>query len=1248
MSSSGNVNSYSQEDAANLKALLTALAAGARAVQALPLSKDGSSSNNNNSSQDKESAMDDDDAFAFESSFPEFSAALARAQESERAVLIGVLKEISTQTDVLEYDDALAADGTQTAVLYEHCATACELLLEQVEVYLQDALPSRSTNINNTADARQQLSSWSQTARQKSTSQWATILASTVAMEKPQVTYQMAPPCNGRTQVFVPPFQENHPNLQRLPGHGYDSCLASPESLAGKHFQLLPQTTQGQQQATKNMIPSNKQYPPNVVAPTEHVQHLYQDDILAFCPIEWELEPLLQRPTSPLPAVTQLQATWIDTPEALEALGQRLNQSNNSSDNNSNAAIPVIALDLEAHSYRSFSGMVCLMQLSFVETTGSNNNNNNRIDQRTTETHNFLIDTLKLKASDIHRTLQPALANPSIVKLLHGADSDVQWLQRDFGLYLVHLWDTGRAARALNFSSASYAYLLQRYCLPASGEDGDTNLVSSIVQNKQKFQLADWRQRPVPQDMQQYAIADTHFLIYIAHHLKWELQQPLATSNNTGASMLHVLDTSRLVSLSRYPGPSLFLPTGYQTLLSSTGKRRKRGTNKRQQHQHSYTPLQQHVLSVLWDWRDATAREMDESLFYICPNHVLQRLAMSMPKEAPLPGNLSLPHGEVLESKIVAMISQAVADFAKSNPREMEASQQLQKEQQQEDLDDYDGDNNTEMGGEDLQMKADEAASPSKKKVSSTSKSSAFFKPAAHAKDRQRRGMMSPVMGTEALYKQAGWMTPEEEAASLVTSNESTPATGEDTGEDDEAAVEDINTTASEGETSVGSPRRTGMGMVLDTASAPPSLDLKPAASSGGSNPVTPRRSVDGFASSRAAREASKSPGKPPPGLEDDANEARQSSAQIRSDLLENHHMNVLGLLTAVNAAEGGDEQDPNEEDEPAGSAKSRDQPATTKGEEDFDIPRSMREIYKISNRNRKFKKTGSEPPERAPAPTSEKELSELQKAEALLRERGMDEAGFLFAPSKTNSNNSSTGGDVTKRGNNNSSKSRKQQDGNNNPGDNKNNDTNKDRDMAFFRGIGWIPQQDTDLSVMSECYGSGADHGAASGRGSAVPAEGNMHQPPIQQQQQQLAPSAYPPPPYYYSQPMGGPHAPPPQQMQSLNQPPASNNPFFAGAALQGGPLTQNFRNETSAKSFRSSNNNNNSGTNNKGNNNNTRSTGKSRSRTSERPEKREEGVRMSTAAIVNVAAGDLGENSIQKTIYSIQHETSFFGDKA
>ena len=43
--------------------------------------------------------------------------------------------------------------------------------------------------------------------------------------------------------------------------------------------------------------------------------------------------------------------------------------------------------------------------------------------------------------------LNPIFSDPNIVKVLHGCANDVVWLQRDFHLYLVNVFDTEKAAQ---------------------------------------------------------------------------------------------------------------------------------------------------------------------------------------------------------------------------------------------------------------------------------------------------------------------------------------------------------------------------------------------------------------------------------------------------------------------------------------------------------------------------------------------------------------------------------------------------------------------------------------------------------------------------------------------------------------------------------------------------------------------------------------------------------------------------------
>jgi hypothetical protein len=48
--------------------------------------------------------------------------------------------------------------------------------------------------------------------------------------------------------------------------------------------------------------------------------------------------------------------------------------------------------------------------------------------------------------------------------VFHGAESDIKWLQRDFSLYVVNLFDTYLACKRLNYPFASLAYLLDKHC----------------------------------------------------------------------------------------------------------------------------------------------------------------------------------------------------------------------------------------------------------------------------------------------------------------------------------------------------------------------------------------------------------------------------------------------------------------------------------------------------------------------------------------------------------------------------------------------------------------------------------------------------------------------------------------------------------------------------------------------------------------------------------------------------------------
>ncbi|XP_006145397.1 exosome component 10 isoform X1 [Tupaia chinensis] len=237
------------------------------------------------------------------------------------------------------------------------------------------------------------------------------------------------------------------------------------------------------------------------------------------------------------------------------------------------------AVDLEHHSYRSFLGLTCLMQIS-------------------TRTEDFIIDTLELR-SDMY-ILNESFTDPAIVKVFHGADSDIEWLQKDFGLYVVNMFDTHQAARLLNLGRHSLDHLLKLYC--------------SVESNKQ-YQLADWRIRPLPEEMLSYARDDTHYLLYIYDKMRLELWE---RGGNQPVQLQVVWQRSRDICLKKFLKP-IFTDESYLELY-------------RKQKKHLNTQ-QLTAFQLLFAWRDKTARREDESYGYVLPNHMMLKIAEELPKE---------------------------------------------------------------------------------------------------------------------------------------------------------------------------------------------------------------------------------------------------------------------------------------------------------------------------------------------------------------------------------------------------------------------------------------------------------------------------------------------------------------------------------------------------------------------------------------------------------------------------------------
>jgi len=867
------------------------------------------------------SLPDNEDDLAYHMAFSEFSSSCGELESQVSELVLDTLQHVDVDTDM----DDLG--------LWEKCAEACEWLLERVEIYMIQ--PSTLQLVRSTA-------------LERSRKGWDTIKSSLIDMEKSQVTYQICIE-NARTQPFCPAVYDPKPYhvqmnlpLPQLSGHGYTFLSESKNN-------------------------SNDSF----IAPSVHYPHAYQEEIESFQYRDWQMKVHSSSQTNDIVERNPI-IVWIDTLEQLQSLVQTINQLVLEHDH------VEIAVDLEAHSFRSFSGLTCLMQLHVQDT-------------------DYLIDVLKLH-SYINQCMAPVFANPDILKVMHGADSDILWLQRDFGIYIVNMFDTGRAARLLpHITSASLANLIQSYV--------------GITVDK-KHQLSDWRQRPLPPDMLHYAATDTLYLLEIYDQLKYELDKCPQTS------IIDVLDRSKQVCLLRYCGPDLFDPLGYTKFTKHS----------------KWSKTQEATLAQLYDWRDSTARQHDESIQYVCENGSLLRLAKHAPTTL-----------EALQT-VLQPIPPLVLQYAQAIlPIIIASTEQHNK----------------------------------KKNKITTLPPNAFFKP-AHGTPansitetpQTRRALPSPVLPTEALYKQAGWMTP------MLAPKDN----DDDHDDDNEETTSNV----------------VGMHCENKDYNSNPSFSLHSLNNGSGS--------VDGKGAAMHNRI----------NVEKECRLAQQAAVRVRWEIQTNSS-HLLGFGMTFEERKDATTNDEGVEN------------GTDEKVEEYSIPKSIKEIYQISNRNRKkYKKAVPLPIECDEETTKTLDVDSLEGAEAILSSRGFDLGNGKSSSTKKQKtdDDQEEEEDATTKTSKNATNT---------------NDNIKEKDIELMTEIGWIKnKEEADVLVAST---SSKNHSItpeevnnSKNNGKAQQDKKTVHE---SKSASRVAST--------HSKPSIGAYDPKATR---------GSNPFFAGAALTGGAL--------------------------------------------------------------------------------------------
>jgi len=296
----------------------------------------------------------------------------------------------------------------------------------------------------------------------------------------------------------------------------------------------------------------------------DYYNHPYLYELQNWGPPESQLCEI--RPTRPLP-MEETPFLLVDREDYLHKMVETLKNCSE------------IAVDLEHHSFRSYQGLACLMQIS-------------------TRTQDFIVDPFALRGK--LTCLNEVFANPKITKVLHGADYDILWLQRDFGVYVVNMFDTHQAAVVLEYPQRSLAALLNKF--------------TQVMADK-TYQRADWRIRPLPEDFISYARQDSHYLLFIYDLMRNEL---IDKGNNLNNLINAVYCRSTDICMKRYEKP-IVTPESHLDLY----RRSRKFLNSRQMY----------ALQKLYLWRDKIAREQDESVEYVLPKHMMLQMSEILPKE---------------------------------------------------------------------------------------------------------------------------------------------------------------------------------------------------------------------------------------------------------------------------------------------------------------------------------------------------------------------------------------------------------------------------------------------------------------------------------------------------------------------------------------------------------------------------------------------------------------------------------------
>lgn len=502
----------------------------------------------------------------------------------------------------LTFVDPKAAIKLQDLANYNNLVDSVDTVLERVDSSIRDALAGRAT-----ADEADAAAAVHQELRGEDRSNAGPAHTDS----KPQFRWQRFID-NSRTE-FVPRILIKHNQKTPLP-----ATLLEAQRRAGlrpDEETSVPATTAVQPPPSPRMTALERHL--STIARAEHsdeakLPHPYADEIAA---VSWPDSTFKMRKPQRHRSMDDTPLIKIETAHELREMITEIKGT---------CVGKEIAVDVEHHDLRSYHGFVCLVQIS-------------------TRSKDFLVDPFGI-FEEMH-WLNEIFTDPNIVKVLHGADRDVLWLQRDFSVFFVNMFDTGQATRALRLQGGfSLANLVSQTCK---------------VKLDKQYQTADWRQRPLPTEMAKYARMDTHYLLYIYDCLQnslLALKSSAVSSIVSSSEDLQVTDVG-VQALTTVLQKSTELCLKQYTEEPFVAGNAAMHLTRRFKSRHPLDPAQFSALQSLLEWRDKHARRLDESCHYLAPDVGLWRVILAMPKTAaqlrrtcnPLPPMLSKHSSEIVD-----------------------------------------------------------------------------------------------------------------------------------------------------------------------------------------------------------------------------------------------------------------------------------------------------------------------------------------------------------------------------------------------------------------------------------------------------------------------------------------------------------------------------------------------------------------------------------------------------------------------